>query len=106
MAGPDEESNRSRQLKAARERVLAYADPDMVARDLAQRMVVASRKDKNTIELKLDDIYNSVHQRKAIYSELERISYIVSKQLGDRATGVVVVNVYFGSKLARQIYIK
>lgn len=99
MAGPDDEPRRLRELKAARARTLDYASPRRVARYLARSMVAGKR----SIPLMLDNIYNSVRQRKAIYSELERIIRTVHKRLGRSAAGVEAVDVYFGNKLVRRI---
>lgn len=101
-AGPDEEPRRLRELKAARARTLSYASPHLVARNLAQSMVTGD----SNISLMLDDIYNKVRQRKAIYSELERIIRTVHNRLGNRAVHVATVDVYFGSMLVRQIRLK
>lgn len=99
MAGPDDEPRRLRELKAARARALSYASPQRVARYLGRSMVSGKKK----IPLMLDNIYNSVRRRKAIYSELERIIRTVHKRLGSRAAGAEAVDVYFGDKLVRHI---
>ena len=106
IAGPDEEPLRYRQLKDAEDMAGNYASSHLVARSLARKMVAASRQGTKNIPLRLGDNYNKVRQRKAIYSELDRIAQIVYNRLGTLAPMKVVVEVYFGTKLVRFISLK
>lgn len=87
------------ELEAARKRTLDYAEPRLVGRYLARKMVAGD----TSITLMLDSIYLKVRNRAPIYAALERIASVVYKSLGTGAARAVRIDVMFGTKSVRLI---
>ncbi|MGH9765829.1 MAG: DUF4157 domain-containing protein [Blastocatellia bacterium] len=76
-----------------------FADAREFAREVARRLDVARQQSRESIQLRLGDNYNSVRDRVAMITEINRIIQLFRDALPHHAANVKYVDVFFGEKL-------
>jgi uncharacterized protein DUF4157 len=80
-----------------------YADAQLVARDLAQKIGEAQRRKRDKVTLQLGANYQGVKDREGIIQAVIQVVRIIRDALPDQGAGVSVVDVYFGDRLVQRI---
>lgn len=80
-----------------------FADAQLVAQDLARKLDIAHQQKNDSITLRLTPNYNGVKDRVDMIHEVIKLVELIRDALPHQASGVSMVDLYFGDRLVQRI---